>query len=405
MRHRILLASLMTAALAGPGATQSFNTITFESFDYPAGSDIHGQAGGTGWANAWWAGASPGSNGLIVSPSLDATGGACEMVVDDQGAYRFPATAGFEQLLDYSSDPNGLFGKDDTTIWLSFWTQRRSGGDARFGGISLNHQFVAEHLFLGAPNTWDLWGYHDDPWNVSGIGNIVNTVASSNIDQLTHLVYRLDFLPGQERLRLWIDPVVDHPDTPADIDDLIHDFRFNELGLKSGHAVAAMGWWFDGLLLETTNSGTGTAFCAGDLACPCGNPGANGSGCANGTGLGALLTATGSESAGTDSLKFYVEGAVPNQPGLFFQGDNAVGGGSGAPFGDGLRCAGGGVVRIQVAVADSAGAAQSSTSIVGATGVIGGETRRYQFWYRDPAGSPCGTGFNLSNGLELTWMP
>jgi hypothetical protein len=37
------------------------------------------------------------------------------------------------------------------------------------------------------------------------------------------------------------------------------------------------------------------------------------------------------------------------------------------------------------------------------TGAIDpGDTWRFQAWYRDPAG-PCGTGFNLSNGLEVTF--
>jgi hypothetical protein len=32
-----------------------------------------------------------------------------------------------------------------------------------------------------------------------------------------------------------------------------------------------------------------------------------------------------------------------------------------------------------------------------------GDTKRYQVWYRDPNGSPCGAQFNLSNGFEIVW--
>jgi len=40
-------------------------------------------------------------------------------------------------------------------------------------------------------------------------------------------------------------------------------------------------------------------------------------------------------------------------------------------------------------------------------GVVPGDTKRYQCWYRDNSGGqPCGVGvndFNLSNGYEITW--
>jgi hypothetical protein len=32
-----------------------------------------------------------------------------------------------------------------------------------------------------------------------------------------------------------------------------------------------------------------------------------------------------------------------------------------------------------------------------------GDTGCYQFWYRDPVGSPCGAGFNLTNAYTITW--
>jgi hypothetical protein len=33
-----------------------------------------------------------------------------------------------------------------------------------------------------------------------------------------------------------------------------------------------------------------------------------------------------------------------------------------------------------------------------------GDARRFQVWYRDPAG-PCGAGANTTNGVELRFLP
>ena len=126
-------------------------------------------------------------------------------------------------------------------------------------------------------------------------------------------------------------------------------------------------------------------------------------GCANSTGFGAKLAATGTATIGNDSVVLAATESTPNQPGLFFQGNNATGGSLGVTFGDGLRCAGGGVVRLQVRLADSSGNASSTVSVSSKGGVSAGQTKRYQWWYRDPTFSPCLNGFNLSNGVEISW--
>ncbi|MAF67102.1 MAG: hypothetical protein CMJ84_15770 [Planctomycetes bacterium] len=154
--------------------------------------------------------------------------------------------------------------------------------------------------------------------------------------------------------------------------------------------------------------GPGTTFCFGDgsgTSCPCGNFGGAAEGCGNSTGTGAALTGGGSPSVATDDLLLSAANALPGQPGLFFQGNNAVNGGSGVVFGDGLRCAGNTVIRLQVVVPDAAGDAGTTVAIATAGGASAGDTRAYQFWYRDPSGSPCGAGFNLTNGYSVDWAP
>jgi FG-GAP repeat len=154
--------------------------------------------------------------------------------------------------------------------------------------------------------------------------------------------------------------------------------------------------------------GAGTQFCAGDgsgTPCPCANEndGSNGfAGCANGTHAGgASLSGTGSPSVSNDTVVLTASGLQAGQPGLFFRADNAINAGLGVIFGDGLRCAGGNLIRLGVVPSNASGTAVTSFPL--GSGLAAGDVKRYQYWYRNPTGSPCGAAFNLTNGYELSW--
>src|SRR5690606_18679843 len=73
-------------------------------------------------------------------------------------------------------------------------------------------------------------------------------------------------------------------------------------------------------------------------------------------------------------------GAQPGQPGLYFQGNNAINGGNGIQNGDGLRCAGGSIRRLQVRVAGGAaspnpGGSETTINIAAAAAASAGATR------------------------------
>ena len=167
--------------------------------------------------------------------------------------------------------------------------------------------------------------------------------------------------------------------------------------------------WVDCLFSGACTSGDPIAFCFGDGTgnfCPCGNDGSLGRGCANSAGsLGSKLVNSGTTSLGSDDFALIAQDSIGNAPGLFFEGTTQVNSGLGLSFGDGLRCVGGSVTRLQVVVAGAFGDAATSQSITAGRGFTPGETRFYQWWYRDSSPLPCGSPFNLSNALEVTWTP
>ena len=96
---------------------------------------------------------------------------------------------------------------------------------------------------------------------------------------------------------------------------------------------------------------------------------------------------------------------MANNFGIFFGADNQVNGGNGNSLNDGLRCAGGGLVRlIPPTMATGNQMALPSPVQTLDTGAASGVIRRYQYWFRTPSG-PCGQMANLTNGLEIVWTP
>ncbi len=166
--------------------------------------------------------------------------------------------------------------------------------------------------------------------------------------------------------------------------------------------------WDVGMDNAILGFGLATPFCSGDgsaAPCPCGNSGGPGAGCANSTGVGGELGVGGSDSVASDDLSFSASSLPPHQSALLFAGSASVNGGSGAPFGDGLRCAGGSVVRLGVVSSSAQGAASWGPGLGSIGGWGAGDTRYFQAWYRDSVGSICGSGFNLTQGMAVTFTP
>jgi hypothetical protein len=155
--------------------------------------------------------------------------------------------------------------------------------------------------------------------------------------------------------------------------------------------------------------------CFGDgtlAPCPCNNPGATGHGCENSASTGgALLQATGTTNP--DTLVLTATDELPSALSIVLQGDVLLSGS--APFGDGLRCAGGHLRRLFVksAVSGTVTAPEAGEPSITQRSAEKGDpispgfVRTYQVYYRDPlpgfCAAPTGSTFNASNGLRVVW--
>ncbi len=128
----------------------------------------------------------------------------------------------------------------------------------------------------------------------------------------------------------------------------------------------------------------------------------------NSVGAGARIFGSGSQSITVNTFQLQIFFAPPGQSGLFFYGTEP----GQVPIGGAFLCVGqGGVVqRLPVVQADFLGTAFLPLDFgappmnSGAGQVVAGTHYYFQFWYRD-SGAPGGSGFSLSDGLDVSFCP
>ncbi|MFT5048970.1 MAG: polyhydroxybutyrate depolymerase [Chlamydiales bacterium] len=141
-------------------------------------------------------------------------------------------------------------------------------------------------------------------------------------------------------------------------------------------------------LFDHARAGLGASYC---VAAP------------NSAGDGARIAGLGSDVVADGDFTLIVEGLPASVFGLFFFGPNAIQ----SPFGDGFRCVGGSTQRLYpLTRANDFGTAARSVNLIAAPAlgsIVPGSNWNFQLWYRD-GGGPGGTGFNVSDGLNVAFQ-
>ena len=122
----------------------------------------------------------------------------------------------------------------------------------------------------------------------------------------------------------------------------------------------------------------------------------------NSTGLPVTLNVINPPSVSFNQFGINAQNGPPAQPGLFFFGQGLTS----QPFGEGIRCVSTPIIRVGPPVFFNGAGTTSKQLDMNATALSNiqpADTRYFQLWYRDTQGGPF--GFNLSNGLEITFCP
>lgn len=180
-------------------------------------------------------------------------------------------------------------------------------------------------------------------------------------------------------------------------------------GLGGPHDVT-VGLFFEQQFFSAQPVATVCSADVASAACPCGNSGDFGHGCANSLdgSNGALLVAGG---ATPPTMTLQASGLPANVACIFLQGDALA---PSVPWGDGVRCTSGALVRLAMKPAIGGFAlypdpAQGNPSIQARSAAAGapippGAARTYQVYYRNAAAAFCPPAtFNATNGVRIVW--
>jgi hypothetical protein len=175
--------------------------IAYEGYDYAVGSNILGENGGSGWANAW-SGSSP--SATVGDRDIQAPGATYPGLATTGNKAFISATNQTERTL--SAGVQGA-GTAEEMLWFSFIGQRSGPNNTRFFGLSFYQGTSAsgnERFTIGEPsgNASDLWGAH---FTSTAQGRVEAAGASINTESL--LLGRIDFhANANDDLYLWVNP-------------------------------------------------------------------------------------------------------------------------------------------------------------------------------------------------------
>ncbi len=378
MRSTSLLSALLAASALSATASAQVTVFSSETFEYTFPGLLENAGGGFGWIAPWDVGGN--GNEIVifdqsVNPPMtcaDAVGQYAGQASEFIPAIRQPDTS----LVPSIVDANGKIGADGAVVWISFRTvQYQVFGDS-FGALQLfdTADPSNEQLLLGSPWMSNAWGLDDE----GGVGLAPEFIAGTNAADCARLVFRIDHQPGDERIRLWVNPAVDYPTTPADLDTLISDLRWDEIRLNSGGSGTHYFW--DDIVLAAGDPGSsiGTRYCSP----------AN----VNSSGAPGVMSVAGSNIATDNNITLRASSLPVNSFGFFItsqtqgfvsmpngsQGNLCVLGSIGRYVGPGQIQNGG--------VAGSFSLALNLTQTPQPNGFVSvnpGQTWNYQTWHRD----------------------
>ncbi len=355
-----------------------------------------GDANDVGEATEYWS--------YAATPGGDSVPQAVEIGLDDN-VYLLDAPSsgpngkGVYRLVDLNADGDAKDAGEIAPFFIPpsvlapFYWCLELGPDGWFYTADTGNEVVWRFRDLNADGDAQDVGESSAYWTVGAASTLWDLAVAS--DGSIYLV------EGQTTQRLW--RIRD-----ADANGVIGAGESTEIYNETlAAAVIGTGRGID--LVRVQNAGT--TFCFGDgsgAACPCGNAGAADGGCANSIyASGGHLEGQGVASIGNDTLVL-VGSRMPNSSALYFQGTSSTGGGLGIAFGDGLRCAGGAVIRLgtKFNVAGTSRFPVAGDPTVSVRGLdSAGDARVYQVWYRNAAAFCAPETFNLTNAVSLTWAP
>jgi hypothetical protein len=299
------------------------------------------------------------------------------------------------------------------------------------------HELYAGGFFdnAGAVNARDIAKWDGTSWS---------PVGTQGITGYQNIVYALTFYDDGSRPALYVGGVITMVDAlpvthlarwdgtawssvggglgVTTQTNVVYAFATYDDGTNNGPDLYPVGWFTvaDGSIPSVYSAhwkgchGPGILYCGGDgetTPCPCTNSGASEHGCDNSAATGgALLSSSGTTSP--DTMVLHTSGELPNALSIFLQGSRSI---SPTPFGDGLRCADGQLLRLYVVhVSAGAGSAPGpgDPSISAQSANLGdpiapGTQRYYQVYYRDPSttfcAAPAGNTWNVTNALAVHW--